>query len=274
MSTSASDIEEAPAHLAPEQARAYLDARIQGLCHKGALEVALGFHSRSVAPLLAPVADDGDAPPRQLNQAWLQHGVDVLLRRDTELAAVVDRIGAPPLWARQPGFPTLVRIVLEQQVSLSAARTMYQRLRGHVGTVTPETISGCGVDGLRRLGFTRQKAAYCHGLAESLRAGHVDLRAIARAPDDAGRRALLRVRGLGPWSVDIYFLMALRRPDVWPQGDLALAVGLREVKRLPQLPSRDEQRALAERWAPWRSVAARILWAHYLAARGQYSPSR
>ena len=264
MSTSASDIDEAPAHLTPQQARAYLDARIQGLCHDGALEVALG--------VLA--ADARDTPPRQLNQAGLQRGVEALRRRDAELAAVVDRIGPPPLWGRQPGFATLVRIVLEQQVSLPAARTMYRRLRSHVGAVTPETISGCGVDGMRRLGLTRQKADYCHGLAESLRYGHVDLRAIARAPDDEGRRALLRVRGLGPWSVDIYYLMALRRPDVWPQGDLALAVGLREVKRLPRPPSRDEQRALAERWAPWRSVAARILWAHYLAARGQYSPAR
>jgi DNA-3-methyladenine glycosylase II len=263
MSTSASDIEEAPAHLTPEQARAYLDARIQGLCHDGALEVALGV----------PADDARDEPPRQLNQAWLRRGVEALRRRDAQLAAVVDRIGAPPLWARQPGFPTLVRIVLEQQVSLSAARTMYERLRNHVGAVTPETIGSCGVDGMRRLGFTRQKAAYCHGLAESLRGGHVDLRAIARAPDDEGRRALLQVRGLGPWSVDIYYLMALRRPDIWPRGDLALAVSVREIKGLASLPARDEQLALAERWAPWRSVAARILWAHYLAARGQYSPA-
>jgi len=262
MSTSASDIEEAPAHLTPEQARAYLDARIQGLCHDGALEVALGVSSNSVTP------------PRQLNHAWLRRGIEALRQRDAELAAVVDRIGAPPLWARQPGFPTLVRIVLEQQVSLSAARTMYERLRNHVGTVTPDTISGCGVGGMRRLGLTRQKAAYCHGLAESLRGGHVDLRAISRAPDDEGRRSLLRLRGLGQWSVDIYYLMALRRPDIWPQGDLALAVSLREIKGLASLPTRDEQLALAERWAPWRSVAARILWAHYLAARGQYSPAR
>ena len=81
------------------------------------------------------------------------------------------------------------------------------------------------------------------------------------------------VPGLGPWSVDIYYLMALRRPDVWPRGDLALALALREVKRLDDLPTKDEQQALASAWAPWRSVAARLLWAHYLAARGQY-PAR
>ena len=79
------------------------------------------------------------------------------------------------------------------------------------------------------------------------------------------------VPGLGPWSVDIYYLMALRRPDVWPRGDLALALALREVKRLDGLPTKDEQQALVSAWAPWRSVAARLLWAHYLAARGQYN---
>lgn len=210
--------------------------------------------------------------PRQLTAASLRAGVDALCDRDPDLAAVVGQLGVPPLWGRRPGFSALVRIVLEQQVSLSAARTMYQRVRRHVGHVTPATIAGLGVDGLRRLGFTRQKSAYCHGLAEALLAGRLDLAAIARADDDVGRGALLSVRGLGPWSVDIYYLMALRRPDVWPQGDLALAVGLREVKRLEALPSRDEQQAFAARWMPWRSVAARILWAHYLASRGQYSP--
>ena len=83
---------------------------------------------------------------------------------------------------------------------------------------------------------------------------------------------MMSVPGLGPWSVDIYYLMALRRPDIWPQGDLALASALCEVKHLDALPARDEQQALAKRWAPWRSIAARILWAHYLAARGRYTP--
>lgn len=189
--------------------------------------------------------------PRQLNAASLRAGVDALCRRDDDLAAVVGRLGIPPLWGRRPGFAALVHIVLEQQVSIVAARTMYQRLRRRVGTVTPQSITRLGVDGMRGLGFTRQKSACCHGLAE----------------------ALLEIRGLGPWSVDIYYLMALRRPDVWPQGDLALAVGLREVKRLDALPSRDRQHVLAARWRPWRSVAARVLWAHYLAARGQYSPA-
>ena len=102
--------------------------------------------------------------------------------------------------------------------------------------------------------------------------GRLDLSAVAALPDHEGRLLLLDVPGLGPWSVDIYYLMALRRPDVWPRGDLALATALRDAKGMRKLPTRDRQEAIAARWSPWRSVAARLLWARYLADRGQYSP--
>ncbi len=177
------------------------------------------------------------------------------------------------MWGREPGFPALIQIILEQQVSLAAARTMYRRLTRHLGAMTPEAVVAIQVSGLRNFGLTRQKAGYCHGLAARVLHGSLDLTSVAHGPDEMGRHVLLGVPGLGPWSVDIYYLMALRRPDVWPQGDLALAVALREVKHLDALPTRDEQQRLASAWAPWRSVAARILWAHYLAARGKY-PSR
>jgi DNA-3-methyladenine glycosylase II len=193
----------------------------------------------------------------------------VLAARDADLARVLRRLGDPPLWGRRPGFPALVRIILEQQVSLRSAAAMYRRLDGHLGGLTPQALNRVGVTGLRQIGLTRQKAGYCHGLARQLLDGTLDLAAVARAADDDGRRALLGVPGLGPWSVDIYFLMALRRPDVWPRGDLALQVALRDVKGLRALPSHDQQQELARAWAPWRSVAARILWAHYLMQRSR-----
>ncbi len=194
------------------------------------------------------------------------------MERDPDLGAVVSRLGIPPLWGRNPGFPTLIRIILEQQVSLAAARTLYLRLVRHLGAMTPEAVQAAQEGGLRDFGLTRQKAAYCHGLAARVLDGRLDLAAVARSPDEAGRRELLGVPGLGPWSIDIYYLMALRRPDVWPQGDLALASALRDIKRLAAPPTRDEQLAMAAAWGPWRSVAARILWAHYLDSRGQYRP--
>ena len=205
--------------------------------------------------------------PRALNRETLGNGARALARRDADLARVLRRVGEPSVSGRRPGFATLIRIILEQQVSYSAARTLYLRLQSHVGEVTPNAIHRLEPAGLRQLGLTRQKSGYCHGLAGRILAGTLDLGAVARSPDEQGRSMLLEVPGLGPWSVDIYYLMALRRPDIWPNGDLALAVALREVKGLRTLPSREQQQAFAETWVPWRSVAARILWAHYLSVR-------
>lgn len=204
---------------------------------------------------------------RQLTAATLQHGVEVLAGRDPDLRAIVERHGAPPLWARRPGFATLVRIILEQQVSLAAAKTMFERLQANVGHVSPETVCDIGLSGLRGLGVTGQKASYIVGLAEAIRDGGLDLTAVARAPDDAGRAQLLAMRGLGRWSVDVYYLMALRRPDVWPHGDLALAAAVQQVKRLDARPTYEFLTEYAQRWSPWRAAAARILWHHYLSVR-------
>jgi DNA-3-methyladenine glycosylase II len=209
---------------------------------------------------------------RALTNAGLSEGVHELCARDRDLDRVRKKLGEPPLWARRPGFPALVRIILEQQVSLAAARTMYRRLFTHFGGMSPAGLHAAGEAGLRKLGLTRQKARYCHDIAARVMDGRLDLAAVAALPDADGRSILLSVPGLGPWSVDIYYLMALRRPDVWPEGDLALASALRDVKRMKALPTKDEQQVLAARWSPLKSVAARILWAHYLAARGQYVP--
>ena len=207
------------------------------------------------------------AQPRALTRASLAEGARELARRDPDLAALYRRNGIPPMWARRPGFPTLVHIVLEQQVSIAAARTLFRRVSAALGGMTPELVLECGVPGLHGLGITRQKASYCHALAAAVRDGSFSLPGVARADHVAGRAALLALRGIGPWSADIYCLMALRRPDVWPVGDLALAVAMQEVKRLRRRPDTDRQLEISAAWAPWRSVAARLLWHHYLTTR-------
>jgi DNA-3-methyladenine glycosylase II len=208
----------------------------------------------------------GCGASRRLTSATLRDGARQLASRDRDLARIVERHGCPPMWGRSPGFATLVWIILEQQVSIASARTLFRRLRISLGgQVTPAAVTHMGVAGLREFGLTRQKARYCNELAQRLLDGSLDLRVVSRAAEAQARAMLLEVPGIGHWSVDIYFLMALRRPDVWPRGDLALAIAMRDVKRLGDVPSREQQVELAERWAPWRSVAARILWMHYLA---------
>ena len=117
---------------------------------------------------------------------------------------------------------------------------------------------------LRAIGFSRQKATYVRGLAQALASGELDLDAMEYLDDEAAHSALIRVRGIGPWTADIYLLTALRRPDVWPTGDLALVQALQEVKALPHLASSAEAAAIAESWRPWRAAAARVLWHWYL----------
>jgi DNA-3-methyladenine glycosylase II len=207
-----------------------------------------------------------------LDEASLLVGVEALAATDPDLAGIVGRHGPPPLWARGPGFETLVKIILEQQVSLGSAVAALGRLRKALGIddaapLTPAAVIELGEEAMRTAGLTRQKAAYLVGLASDIASGGLDLAAVAAASDDEARVSLTAVTGIGRWTADIYLLMALGRPDVWPDGDLALAAAMRQAKGLAALPSRAEQRLIAEAWRPWRAVAARILWHAYLAGQ-------
>ena len=207
-----------------------------------------------------------------LDSQRLARGTAELAEKDPDLADIVQRLGVPPLWPREPGFATLIHIILEQQVSLKAAHTMLLRLTDYLGELVPAAVLAAGDEGLRQLGLTRQKSRYCLELAGRVESGHLKLNDLAKLPVEQGRQALLDVPGLGPWSVDVYYMMALRNPDVWPFGDLALADAIADIKGLKAHPSRDEQARITREWAPWRAVAARLLWAHYLDVRGQSAP--
>jgi DNA-3-methyladenine glycosylase II len=207
-------------------------------------------------------------PPRttnQLDDAGLVEAVRELAALDPDLAGIAERHGPPPLWGREPGFETLVRIILEQQISLASAEAAFQRLVRATGVVEPAAIVAAGEEGLRAAGQTRQKSRYLVGLARDLLDGRLALDAVALASDDDARTMLTSVVGIGRWSADIYLLMALRRPDIWPTGDLALAGSMRRAKGMAVLPTGPEQAAVAEAWRPWRAVAARLLWHAYLA---------
>jgi len=117
---------------------------------------------------------------------------------------------------------------------------------------------------LRRVGFSRQKSGYARALATAIQSGVFDPGYLADLDDDGVRAALTSLKGIGPWTAEIYLLMVLRRPDAWPVGDLALATAAQQVKRLTQRPTPADLLALAETWRPWRGVAARLLWHHYL----------
>ena len=197
----------------------------------------------------------------------LVRGLRLLARRDPDLAKVITDWGPPPIWARPPGFATLLLIILEQQVSLASARAAFTRLQATIGPVTPRRFLALDDAALKGVGFSRQKTAYARHLASAIVGRRFRPAALEGLSDAEARAALIRLKGIGPWSADIYLLMALRRPDVWPKGDLALAVAAQGVKRLASRPTPDELDDLAASWRPWRAVAARLLWHHYLSSR-------
>jgi DNA-3-methyladenine glycosylase II len=208
------------------------------------------------------------AATRGLTYRSLRAAVRTLAGNDPSIAASVRRFGVPPLWGREPSFATLVHLILEQQVSLASALAAFERLRLATGGVTPETFLPLDDGTLRGVGFSRQKTGYARGLALALLDGF-DLARLERLPDDEVRRELTGLRGIGPWTADIYLTMCLCRPDVWPRGDLALATGAMELLALPARPSEPELDAITERWRPHRAVAARVVWNHYLGVRGR-----
>lgn len=189
------------------------------------------------------------------------------MRRDPSLRRVVRLYGPPPLWARRTGFRTLARVILEQQVSLASGKAIFERLDEALGRITPERVARLGTRGLRRLGVTRQKSAYLVDLAHWILDRRLDLAQVSRLPDEEARAMLQQVKGIGPWTADVYLLMAMRRPDVWPEGDLALHVAMEKFLRLRSRPTKEKATQIARRWRPWRAVAARILWHGYLENR-------
>jgi DNA-3-methyladenine glycosylase II len=203
----------------------------------------------------------------RLDEETLRAAAEELAARDGRLAAVVAAHGSPPLWAREPGFPTLLHIILEQQVSLASARAAFDRLRAAADPLTPARFLDFDDAELKAIGFSRQKTRYGRELSRAVLTGALDLDGLREQDDDSARTALTSVTGIGRWSSDIYLLMALGRPDVWPAGDLALEVAARDVLALPQKPGRDELAVIAETWRPYRAVAARILWHAYLSRR-------
>jgi len=211
----------------------------------------------------------GTAARAPLDERLLAAAVRRLSRAEPRFARIVAKLGLPPLWPREPGFETLVLLMLEQQVSLAQARAMYARVASATGSVTPAAIAALGEAGLRSIGVTRQKSAYLSALARQLDTGELDLDRIQALPDAEAADALDALHGVGPWTAQCYLLFALRRRDAFPSADLALVEAVRGLWRLRARPTPTALARRAEAWRPDRAAAARLLWHHYLSERGR-----
>lgn len=207
------------------------------------------------------------SPIEPLTEQTLAQGVAFLGAVDADLARVHATYGMPPMWAREPGFPTLVHLILEQQVSLASARAAFVKLGEAIQPVTPEKFMLLDDQELKTIGFSRQKTGYCRGLARAILDHEIELDTLSGLDDTAVRSRLIKIKGIGLWTADVYLLMVLRRPDIWPSGDLALASAMQQLKGLSSRPDQQEMERIAIPWQPWRAVAARLLWHFYLSQK-------
>jgi DNA-3-methyladenine glycosylase II len=210
-----------------------------------------------------------DKSGARLDRRTFRAALAELGRADPGLNAIMIKWGSPPFWTHPAGFAGLVLAILGQQVSIESAQAAFDKLGAVLGEIEPRAFLTLNLRQLKRVGFSRQKAGYVRGIASALVRKELDLARLGRLNDERARSQLMLIRGIGAWTADTYLLFSLKRPDVWPSGDLALAKAIQSIKGRREVPRWDEVDQLAAGWRPWRAVAARILWHGYLSERGR-----
>lgn len=197
------------------------------------------------------------------NEKDIEEGVAALIAASPHLARVHALAGNPPLRERPTGFEGLARVVVGQQLSIASANAIWGRLAAKLVPFEATSFLALPDDGLRAAGLSRGKVATLRSLAEAVATGTLALDGLSSAPEDVIHAELTALKGVGPWTADIYILFSLARADAWSPGDLALQYAVKDALRLRKRPTEERMREIAEAWRPWRGVAARLLWSYY-----------
>ncbi|SDE17057.1 DNA-3-methyladenine glycosylase II [Mucilaginibacter pineti] len=203
---------------------------------------------------------------KQFNHTNYHSICDKLAADDPDLAGIISAHGYPPLWSRPNTFETLVHIILEQQVSLASALSALNKMRERVQEITPARVLLLTDEEFKACYFSRQKTTYTKYLAEAILSGQINLAELEQLPDDVIRTKLTALKGIGNWTADVYLMFVLQHADIFPIGDLAAVNALKRVKGLSKEASREDVMAVAERWAPYKTIASMLLWHYYLAS--------
>jgi DNA-3-methyladenine glycosylase II len=198
-----------------------------------------------------------------LTAEQLRTGLDALAEREPAFARALSLAGYPETRIRERGYRTLLRTIVGQQVSVAAAASVWRKLEAELGEdMAPDVLLAAEFDALRACGLSRQKQGYARSLCELVASGELDLENLPE-DDEEAIADLVRIKGIGRWSAEIYLLFAEGRPDIWPAGDLAVQAGIGKILALPERPSEKETRSLAEGWSPHRGAAAILTWHCY-----------
>lgn len=195
----------------------------------------------------------------------MEEAISFLIEKEAVFKNLHLQYGNPFIPARPQGFVTLCKLILEQQVSMDSAKACFLKIENLLGTVSPETIIQCPEEDLKSCGVSRQKISYLKVLAKAVSEG-LDLESLAKKSPEEVRSELIKLKGIGHWTIDVYLLFSLQSPDVIPLGDIAV---VNTIKELFGCATQEEITAISENWKPYRSMATFMLWHHYLEKRNR-----
>lgn len=193
----------------------------------------------------------------------VEAGLAALAEADPRLAKAIGVAGPVPLRRQPPGFAALAGIILSQMVSKASARALWTKLEAAAGDISPEAILRLSPEAHRAAGLSKAKSQTLCRVSEAVLAGDLDLEALCAVDGDQAIATMTAIKGVGPWTAEVYLLFCVGHPDVFPAGDVALQSAAAQVLELGERPQPKVLYRLAEQWSPWRGVAARLLWAYY-----------
>ena len=197
------------------------------------------------------------------NDDDLARGVAWLAANCEHMAMITETCGQPPLRWREPGFGGLVSTITGQQLSTSSANAIRAKLRAVIDPITPEALAGMSDDDLRACGYSSPKIRTLRAIADAILSGELPFDRLGDMPAEECHAALVKIHGIGPWTAEVWMMFCLGTQDVFAPGDLALQEGAKLAMGLEARPTAKQIAEIAKRWAPWRAVAARMLWAYY-----------
>jgi DNA-3-methyladenine glycosylase II len=196
----------------------------------------------------------------------MKQAIDYLSKKDIIFKNIIEKYGIPVIPKRPQGFETLVLLILEQQVSIDSAKATFIKLKSKEREIHPKTLLILSDEEFRNLGVSRQKTSYIKALSKSIINNEIDLESLASKSSQQVREELIKIKGIGNWTIDVYLMFSLQAPDLIPLGDIAV---VNTIKELLDIHDRQEMENYVLKWSPYRSFATFLLWHYYLNKRNR-----